>query len=223
MKNIEFFKKQAKDLLKDWNSRQENPGTNDEFEGEPFVFDAKFFDMYNMIQNFDFGDDFCLQRAQHIIAQMAGFSKWDDLQKSNEDELALARIQFLHIDFATINSWKKYRDSNEWEIIPIKARFRLAKKYAYLHRSNYLLHTQFKNEILHGIERQVAIDDEYTTGDTDTYVRCIHCGEQYKVNEATAIHVYDFFGIGEHDMIYCKNYPNCDGSLIDLLSDPEFF
>lgn len=182
--------------------------------------------MYNMTKDFDFGDDFCLQKAQHIIAQMAGFSKWDDLQKSNEDELALARIQFMHIDFDTIDSWNKYCDSNEWGKIPIKARFRLAKKRAYGHQSNYLLHTQFKDEVLHGIEREVAIEDEYSAGDTEAYVVCIHCGEKYKVKEATAIHVYDFgpaFGIGEHDMVFCKNYPNCDGSLIDLMSNPEFF
>lgn len=225
MKNLEYFKKQAKYLVKDWETRKENPGTDEDWEGEPFVYEGEYFEMYNMVHFYEIGDDFGLQKAQHVIAQMAGFKKWDDLQKADEDELALARIRFLHLDPTTAGSWERYCKTLKWDQIPIEARFSIIKDYMYNAKNDFLMNKQYVNEVLYGKEREVALQKELDMfpdrSDPEDTVTCIHCGRKYKNKEVTVIHEYGFGISGEHDLIVCKNYPKCTGTLIDLMLNPE--
>ena len=81
MANIEFFKQQAKKLLKDYQSRVFNE-TEGLYEYTPHY----FLDIDEIIIDFNINEDgpFTLMNAQHIIALMAGFSKWNELIKSSE-------------------------------------------------------------------------------------------------------------------------------------------
>ena len=225
MKNLVFFKKQAKYLVKDWETRKDNPGTDEDWEGEPYVYEGEYFEMYNVVHFFGIGDDFGLQKAQHVIAQMAGFKKWDDLQKADEDELSLARIRFLHLDPTSAGNWERYCKILKWDLIPIEAKFSLIKDYMYGAKSNYLMSKQFVDEVLHGKEREVALQKELDMfpdrSDPEDIVTCIHCGRKYKNKEVTVIHEYGFGISGEHDFITCKFYPECDGTLIDLITPDE--
>ena len=45
----------------------------------------------------------------------------------------------------------------------------------------------------------------------DDEIRCIHCGETYKVKDFVAIKAKD----GGYYVIVCKNFPKCNGSIID--------
>ena len=46
-----------------------------------------------------------------------------------------------------------------------------------------------------------------------TIVECIHCGDKFRVQEAVVLKPYKGFS---NPMVMCKNYPECDGNLIDM-------
>ena len=69
MENLEFFKRQAKQLLKDYE-----------------VYCKK----YNKSNN-----SFTLMNAQHDIAQMVGFKKWNDMLSASQEELEKAKALLL--------------------------------------------------------------------------------------------------------------------------------
>ena len=48
-------------------------------------------------------------------------------------------------------------------------------------------------------------------------VECLHCGREYLYNEATVVKNPD----NEELFIMCKHYPECDGSLIDMIEPEE--
>lgn len=97
MTQIPYFKRQAKNLHKDYKARA--PYINDLFLD--FFLDK---------------DDFCLMKAQHIIALMSGFGKWADLQKASEIELELAKLLFDNQDKIPIEHWKKYISGLEHDL-----------------------------------------------------------------------------------------------------------
>lgn len=91
MTNIEFFKQQAKNLLKDYDTRvyKENE--------EVYKYSPRFFsDIDDIIFNFEINEDkpFSLMNAQHIIARLAGFYKWTELIKASEPALELGKLLF---------------------------------------------------------------------------------------------------------------------------------
>ena len=47
-------------------------------------------------------------KAQHIIALMVGFKKWDDLVKASKPELELARLLFDSQHKIGIEDWEMY-------------------------------------------------------------------------------------------------------------------
>lgn len=89
MTNIEFFKQQAKNLFKDYNTRVYN---EDEglYEYSPRFFD----DIDDIIMNFDIDEEgsFTLMNAQHVISRLAGFYKWAELIKASEPTLELGKL-----------------------------------------------------------------------------------------------------------------------------------
>lgn len=101
MTPIEFFKLQAKYLLRDYKTKTK-ASSEDFYEYSP-----KYFDMDSIVCDFDINEDnFTLMNAQHIIACMVGFEKWTALRKASEAELALAKLLFdnrIHIE-----DWNMY-------------------------------------------------------------------------------------------------------------------
>ena len=89
MTNIEFFKQQAKNLLKDYNPRVYN-------EDEGFYdYSPRFFnDIDEIINNFNINEEepFSLMNAQHVISRLAGFYKWTELIKASESRLELGKL-----------------------------------------------------------------------------------------------------------------------------------
>ncbi len=92
MKPIEFFKLQAKNLFRDFQTQ--TPDLSEQ-NHTIYNYDAKYFDVDAIV--YDFGIDeqaFTLMKAQHIIAQLVGFRKWPDMTKASEPELELAKLIF---------------------------------------------------------------------------------------------------------------------------------
>lgn len=82
MTNIDFFKQQAKLLLKDWKAREQRC----------FSFDIKeLFRLYNV----DPHTVPTLMKAQHLLALAMGRKSWAELINDSEDELSYTRQAFL--------------------------------------------------------------------------------------------------------------------------------
>ena len=63
---------------------------------------------------------------------------------------------------------------------------------------------------IEGLERGIqAFETDYTM---ETIVHCIHCGKKYLYREANVVQFPD-----DEPLVYCKQYPECNGSLIDMI------
>lgn len=121
MKNIGYFKLQAKNLLKDFKSGVQ----------KHFPDDAEF------VVLCEYGHDedgFSLMKAQHIIALMGGFKNWSDLTKASEVELELAKLLFNNREKLSVDEWQFHVDSVEKEInAPLTSESKLEMyKHVYL-------------------------------------------------------------------------------------------
>lgn len=78
MKNIEYFKLQAKNLYKDWKNREQ----------KLFIFNIKeLFYIYNV----KIDEKPTLMKAQHLLALALGRNKWADLINETDDKLNYTR------------------------------------------------------------------------------------------------------------------------------------
>lgn len=107
MTPIAYFKLQAKNLFRDYKTRT---STVDVVDGRShYAYDARYFDIDAILVDFDWDeDDFCLMKAQHTIAILAGFRKWADLAKASVVELQLAKLVFDHQDKMNADEWAIY-------------------------------------------------------------------------------------------------------------------
>ena len=104
---IEYFKRQAKNLLQDQRTRVWN-----EQEGYYDYF-PRFFDVDAIFLSFGLFDDEkpTLQRAQHLIACIAGFDKWSDLINCDPEELAFRKLVFENQNYFGWDEWiYQYKD-----------------------------------------------------------------------------------------------------------------
>lgn len=89
MTKIEFFKQQSKNFMKDYKTRTFN---EDEgfYEYRPHYFQ----DIDELLYNFGFMDDepFTLMNAQHIIARLSGFYKWNELIQASDAALEIGKL-----------------------------------------------------------------------------------------------------------------------------------
>ena len=114
MTHIEFFKLQAKNLFRDYQTKKKSS----EAAIGDYEYDPKYFDIESIILYFDIDeDDFSLMKAQHTIAQMIGFRKWTDMLKASEPELELSKLLFDNQDKVSAEDWEMYiwgteRDNN---------------------------------------------------------------------------------------------------------------
>ena len=128
MDTIEFFKQQAKNLMRDWNTHQDD-------EELGYVYTPRFFDIDGILLAFDEDEkSFCLQRAQHLIAKLAGFRKWNDLIVASSDELRLAKIVFegckASDDICSASEdWQMYLDSFDSDELSASDLIPIAKRY----------------------------------------------------------------------------------------------
>lgn len=93
MEHIEYFKLQAKNLLKDYKTRFFNEESN------LYDYKPKYFDIGKLFIDFGFPDNkedfsFTLMNAQHIIAKISGFESWSDLKNTNDEEQSFAHRRF---------------------------------------------------------------------------------------------------------------------------------
>ena len=115
MANIDFFKQQAKRFLKDYNSRTFNEQT------ELYEYFPKYFqDIDWIIVSCDIPEDgsFKLMNAQHIIALLSGFDKWNELIKASKSRLEIGKLLLTNREsyqeksgYDIVDYWKFYERS----------------------------------------------------------------------------------------------------------------
>lgn len=107
MNTIDFFKFQAKNLHKDFKTRK--LVFNNEFGELSYEYEPKYFDVELVIQDFKLDEEkLTLMKAQHAIAQIAGFRKWTDLIKASEPDLKIAKILYDNQDIIDVRMWLDY-------------------------------------------------------------------------------------------------------------------
>lgn len=97
MINIDYFKQQAKLLLKDYKTRYYIK------EDGIYFYEPKYYQITEIFLSYDIMDDnkkfkFSLMNAQHLIAKLSDFQNWSELLKASPDILELAKIK--------LNYWK---------------------------------------------------------------------------------------------------------------------
>lgn len=130
MTDVDYFKYQAKLFLQDaklYLADSEIPGND--FSKTP---DYKtFHDDLFLYFDVDYQKEgMTLMKAQHFIAQMAGFRKWNDLIKASPDELKLTRLIYDHCQSSeAIENWNWYAGELAQYNLDAKTLYELAVQY----------------------------------------------------------------------------------------------
>ncbi|WP_345948856.1 hypothetical protein ABDD95_18590 [Mucilaginibacter sp. PAMB04274] len=107
MKPIDFFRLQAKNLLRDF--KTQTIRFDPEFDSDVYEYNPRFFDIDGLFLDFDIDEeDFKLADAQHLMARLAGFRKWADLTKGTASEFELAKLLFDNQHKISAEEWHYY-------------------------------------------------------------------------------------------------------------------
>lgn len=107
MNTIDYFKLQAKNLHRDF--KTQTPLVHKTMGGFQYEYSPKYFQIFDIISDFGIDEkNFTLMKAQHVIANIAGFDKWGTLIKLSPSELELSKLLFEHQDKIDLISWKFY-------------------------------------------------------------------------------------------------------------------
>ncbi|WP_411030746.1 hypothetical protein [Spongiimicrobium sp. 3-5] len=107
MDTIDFFKLQSKNLHRDFKTRKLI--INNEFGELSYEYEPKHFDIELVIYDYNLDEEnLTLMKAQHAIAQMAGFRKWTDLIKASETDLKIVKILYENQDIIDLRMWIDY-------------------------------------------------------------------------------------------------------------------
>ncbi len=235
MSNLDFFKKQAKNLHKDWQTRNQ---TSSEFGVPVYEYHPKFFDVESIIHLSDYicssenllsliksplpnyEENFSLMNAQHLIAKMVGFKKWNALRSASEKELLLAEIILRH--FKSADDIQDWLDTLVFFDIE-KADLDTKIKYARMYYGDY--ETGKKDEIKieepELTEKEInelnlaLIRPDYNGLKLTSNVYCMRCGDSYLFGEAYV----RITPKRRYASICCKNFPKCKGKLSDMWFD----
>ncbi|MEE3434394.1 MAG: hypothetical protein VZQ47_02410 [Treponema sp.] len=213
MSNLEFFKRQAKNLLKDWNSRKRIERKDGTYY---YRYGKTFFDVKDLFKFFYMSikdeESFCLQKSQHIIAQMVGFRNWDELKSASDDFLELSELLLRHFKNSNdIIGWQVFFE-DEVNTTDVQEIIKIAKNYFEIIAKSKIQTESVVltgEERIQGLKRNLQVLGNFRM---NSKVICIHCGAEFHYNEAIVIR-----DPGDYKaLVMCKNYPKCNGSLIDL-------
>lgn len=222
MSHVDFFRKQSKNFLKDWKTQTKT------VEDDGLIiyhYKWKFFDLDDLLPYFELNNkeeqDIKLARAQHYIAKMVGYKKWNDLIQASEKEQELAELLLRHFKSSSdIEDWSIALDTSGIKKHDVEAVLDYAKQFFSMNDSVEM--TKFVKEefhLLHGKERlkelkQQGKDFQFTFS---TRIHCIHCGRSFFFKEANVIKTDS----DNSAWVVCKHYPSCNGTLIDFIDEDD--
>jgi hypothetical protein len=107
MKPLVYFKLQAKNLFKDYQTKK--PHVDEALGITYFDYTPKYFDIDRIFNEYDWDEEnFSLMKAQHLFALMLGFEKWTDLAKASDEELELAKLLWDNQHKIELEDWRSY-------------------------------------------------------------------------------------------------------------------
>ncbi|MCM1320533.1 MAG: hypothetical protein NC041_03200 [Bacteroides sp.] len=220
MSHLDFFRKQAKNFLKDWQTQTKTVGSDGSIS---YSYDWKFYDVGDLFFYYEFDDadeqDIMLARAQHVIAKMAGFKKWDDLIHATDTEQTLAELLLRRFkDAGDIHDWEEKLMFSGAAQYGAEAVLDYARQYYELGDAKKIVNfSADKIVILQGKPRSAALrqfDSEHNLSGslrTDSVVFCTHCKKSFDFKKSKVIQDNN-----RHlTMVVCKNYPSCRGTYLD--------
>lgn len=107
MNTIDYFKLQAKNLLRDFKTK--TPVLDKTTTAFLYKYTPKYFDIEMIISDFDIDEqNFSLMNAQHVIAKIANFNSWAELLKASTAELELSKLLYDHQNRIDQVGWEFY-------------------------------------------------------------------------------------------------------------------
>lgn len=219
MEHIPYFRIQAKNLLKDYKTRYFDESR------KIYLYHSSHFDIGDLFRYFDFPDDredfsFTLQNAQHLVAKMVGFNKWDDLIHASESELELARFLLERFkDSQDVQYWEEIKSFTGIEQYGAETMLEYARQHYELgDRQSIVNLPEDRIVVLSGKERKEALkqfDDEHNPAGLlrlDSVVYCSHCRKSFEFSKSKVIKDKET----NRTMVVCKNYPECKCTYLDL-------
>lgn len=221
MSNLDFFHNQAKNFLKDWKTQKQT------VESDGFIsyhYDWKFYDVGDLFFYYEFDDkdeqDIKLARAQHIIAKMVGFKKWDDLIHASDKELELAEFILRKVQNSSdLQYWEEEIGLSGFGADEAESTLEYAKfRYELEDRKKLVTLPLEKVNILSGKSRSYELnrfDDENNPAGSlrkESAVFCTHCRQTFNFKNSKVIKAIE----SNLTMVVCKNYPNCRGTYLDF-------
>lgn len=114
MKTIEYFKLQAKNLYKDFKTQKNYFDPN--YGRNLYEYAPKFFDVDMLILDYDIDEDnFSLMNAQHYVAKLAGFTRWNEMLKASPSAQELSKLLFDNMHKISVIEWDIYISGEEDE------------------------------------------------------------------------------------------------------------
>ncbi|WP_443944278.1 hypothetical protein ACJVDH_15315 [Pedobacter sp. AW1-32] len=107
MTPIEFLKRQAKNLLKDF--KTQTSSFDSELQRNVHHYDEKFFKIDLLITDFFINEEkFKLGNAQHVIAKLCGLTKWQELTDASPAKIELSILLLTNMDRLEVRDWDEY-------------------------------------------------------------------------------------------------------------------
>ncbi len=220
MSHEEFFKNEAKKFFKDWQTQIKTVESDGLIT---YHYDWKFYDVGDLFFYYELDDkdeqEIKLARAQHLIAKMVGFKKWDDLIHASEVELELA--EFLLRRFKSsedVQYWDDLFQSHGLEDLEPKQLLDFTKWHYQLKDSMEIASYPLdKLTVLSGKLKSKEInnfDDEHNPDGVlrkDSKVLCPECNKTFSFAQSKVIKAND----KNLTMVVCKNFPLCRATYLD--------
>ena len=114
MSPVDYFKLQAKNLLKDYQTQTPEIDKNNGFTYYSYF--PTYLDIDRIFLEYDWDEEnFSLMKAQHLFALMVGFNKWGDLINAPSSELELAKLVWDNQHKIHLEEWNMYIARTESE------------------------------------------------------------------------------------------------------------
>lgn len=150
-----------------------------------------------------------------ILSGKLKLAEFNKFSAENNPEGMLRKDSTVHCTVCNrefnFNQSKVIRDNNKKQTMVV------CKNYPEC-KGTYLDYQVLSPTVMFGQTRIAALEHGIRALKTDftmdTKVQCLHCGKQFLYKEANVVHFPD----DDKPLVYCKNYPQCNGSLIDMMT-----
>jgi len=223
--HIEYFKKQAKNLYRDYKTRHLSK------EGDIHEYDSKYYDIMGIFVDYDIRDDdpnfeFSLMKAQHLIATLLDFKSWNDLIKASNTQLEIAKIKLScftadNYDPSKIDDYEFFMgEAEDKNNTTFDDEMRLALAKYYINGEGFegeksMYDKNDDTDETDETDLYEEVKNMPTDGQPDEMVECLHCDRKFLSSETKLIKLK-----GEPDdeaEKVCKYWPECNGRVWDLI------